>query len=276
MKKATIIHHQGFGDLMTSNPICNYYSEKYDELVIFVLDESRKTVVSDMYKHRPNIKCVIPDFIGENTYNSSCIICMAYGYPCRPESRYDGHKYIDYSKWTDYENIKIGCFKEDYKKWEKYLYDNMDNNISVCMATYNGSEYIREQISSILIQLGIGDELIVSDDTSTDNTIEIIQSFNDDRIKVVINSKCKSPIFNFENAIKQASNPLIFLSDQDDVWVENKVYEMKLMLNQYSMVVCNHSVVDENMTIIIPSYFELASSGKGVIKNIIKNYFKKL
>jgi len=149
----------------------------------------------------------------------------------------------------------------------------MDNNISVCMATYNGSEYIREQISSILIQLGIGDELIVSDDSSTDNTIEIIQSFNDDRIKVVINSKCKSPIFNFENAIKQASNPLIFLSDQDDVWLENKVYEMKLMLNQYSMVVCNHSVVDENMTIIIPSYFELASSGKGVIKNIIKNTY---
>lgn len=149
----------------------------------------------------------------------------------------------------------------------------MDNNISVCMATYNGSKYIKEQISSILAQLDVADELIISDDSSSDNTIEIIQSFKDDRIKVFINSNFKSPIVNFENAIKHASNPLIFLSDQDDVWVENKVYEMKLMLNQFSMVVCNHSVVDENMNIITPSYFEVAASGKGVIKNIIKNTY---
>ena len=149
----------------------------------------------------------------------------------------------------------------------------MDNNISVCMATYNGSKYIKEQISSILAQLDVADELIISDDSSSDNTIEIIQSFKDDRIKVFINSNFKSPIVNFENAIKHASNPLIFLSDQDDVWVENKVYEMKLMLNQFSMVVCNHSVVDENMNIITPSYFVVAASGKGVIKNIIKNTY---
>jgi hypothetical protein len=55
MKKATLVHHQGFGDLITNNPICNYYSEQYDELIIFVLDESRKKVVSEMYKHKKNI-----------------------------------------------------------------------------------------------------------------------------------------------------------------------------------------------------------------------------
>lgn len=149
----------------------------------------------------------------------------------------------------------------------------MDSNISVCMATFNGSKYIREQIVSILSQLSMQDELIVSDDSSTDNTIEIIQSFKDDRIKIIINSQFKSPIFNFENAIKHASNPLIFLSDQDDVWLEDKVSEMKLLLKQYTMVVSNHTVVDENMNILIPSYFEVASSGKGVIKNIIKNTY---
>jgi hypothetical protein len=136
MKKSTIIHHQGFGDLITSNSICNYYSEMYDELVVFVLDEARKKVVSEMYKHKPNIKCVVPKFIDNNLYNSSCIICMADGYPCRPDSRFDGHKYIDYSDWLDFDNIKIGCFKEDYKKWEKFLYDNMDNNISFSHSFY--------------------------------------------------------------------------------------------------------------------------------------------
>ena len=142
MKRSTLIHHQGFGDLMTNNPICNYYSEIYDELIIFVLDESRKNVVSEMYKHKKNIKCVIPKFINENTYNSSCIICMAYGYPCRTESIYNGHKYIDYSEWSDYDNIKIGCFKEDYKKWETYLYKNIDNNIS-----FSHSFYLYENLS---------------------------------------------------------------------------------------------------------------------------------
>lgn len=141
MKKATLIHHQGFGDLMTNNPLCNYFSEMFDELVIFVLDEARKEVVSEMYKHKPNIKCVIPNLLNENLYKSSCMICMAVDIPCRPESRYDGHKYIDYSEWGDYEHIKIGCFKSEYKKWESFLYSNMDKNIS-----FSHSFYLYENI----------------------------------------------------------------------------------------------------------------------------------
>jgi hypothetical protein len=84
-KKATIMHHQGFGDLFTSNPLCNYYSNLYEELTIFVLDESRKIVVEEMYKHKDNIKCVIPKFTNQNNYDSSCLICMQserYSYIC--------------------------------------------------------------------------------------------------------------------------------------------------------------------------------------------------
>ena len=55
--------------------------------------------------------------------------------------------------------------------------------ISVCMATYNGEKYIKEQIESILYQLSSRDELIISDDSSDDNTIKIIKSFDDRRIK---------------------------------------------------------------------------------------------
>ena len=89
--------------------------------------------------------------------------------------------------------------------------------ISVCMATYNGEKYIEEQLKSILSQLGENDEVIVSDDSSTDNTLAIVESFNDVRIKIFPNNKFHSPIFNFENALKQATGDYIFLSDQDDV-----------------------------------------------------------
>ena len=63
--------------------------------------------------------------------------------------------------------------------------------ISVCMATYNGEKYIKEQLESILSQIGEHDEVIISDDSSTDNTVEIINSFNDCRIKIYKNTKEK-------------------------------------------------------------------------------------
>ena len=56
--------------------------------------------------------------------------------------------------------------------------------ISVCMATYNGAKFMREQLKSILLQLSLEDEVIISDDSSTDNTIEIIKSFHDHRIQL--------------------------------------------------------------------------------------------
>lgn len=102
--------------------------------------------------------------------------------------------------------------------------------ISVCIATHNGAHYIKEQIESILCQLGTNDEIIISDDGSTDNTIDILLAFNDKRIiiyhyKQPVKSKhshiyvCK----NFENALKHAKGDYIFLADQDDWWMPNKV-----------------------------------------------------
>lgn len=136
-KKATIIHHQGFGDLFTSNPLCNYYSNLYEELIIFVLDESRKIIIDEMYKHKPNIKCVIPKLINENNFNSSCLICMqSEKYSCRYDSRFNTHKFIDYSEWDGYDNIKVGCFKENYELWKTFLHRNMSNNISFSHSFY--------------------------------------------------------------------------------------------------------------------------------------------
>jgi glycosyltransferase involved in cell wall biosynthesis len=93
-------------------------------------------------------------------------------------------------------------------------------SVSVCMATYNGSAFIVEQIDSILHQLGPLDELIVVDDASTDNTVQIIQRFNDARIKILLNERNLGHVRTFERCLTQVKNEIIMFSDQDDVWTE--------------------------------------------------------
>ena len=62
-------------------------------------------------------------------------------------------------------------------------------NISVCIANYNGQQFIKDQISSFLKQLSTNDEIIISDDDSNDSTLKVIESFNDRRIKIFKNNK---------------------------------------------------------------------------------------
>lgn len=104
--------------------------------------------------------------------------------------------------------------------------------ISVCMATYNGGKYLREQMDSILNQdlSAYPDaelEIIVSDDGSTDDTITILESYKDDRIKVYHHQRHRHHRYNkaayactenFGHAIEKATGDFIFLSDQDDIW----------------------------------------------------------
>ncbi len=91
------------------------------------------------------------------------------------------------------------------------------------MATYNGENYIEEQLVSILSQLHVDDEVIIVDDCSTDQTIPIIQSFSDSRIRLFRNQQNLKQIKSFEIALSRARYEWIFLSDQDDIWLPYKV-----------------------------------------------------
>jgi glycosyltransferase involved in cell wall biosynthesis len=131
------------------------------------------------------------------------------------------------------------------------------------MATYNGEKYLEEQVKSILPQLDSDDELVVSDDGSTDNTIKILESFNDKRIKIFYHDKksVKIPFYlsstsadkfylaarNFENALAKAKGDYIFLSDQDDIWLPNKIEKMLLYLNEDRLVISDAWIVNSNM-----------------------------
>ncbi len=145
--------------------------------------------------------------------------------------------------------------------------------ISVCIPTYNGEKYILKQLNSILTQLDVDDEVIISDDSSSDDTINLIKSLNDNRILISENNKFKSPVYNMENALKLAKGDYIFMADQDDIWVGNKVSEMLKYLKNYNLVISNASIIDQNEKIIKNSYFEWKKSGKGFFKNFAKNSY---
>ena len=141
--------------------------------------------------------------------------------------------------------------------------------ISVCIATYNGEMFIREQIDSILRQLSSDDEIIVSDDGSTDDTISIINSIDDKRIRIIEGPRKHSPTLNFECAMKEAKGDYIFLADQDDVWKPNKVEVCMKWLQEYDCVVSDAEVTDSNLNPLYPSLYAIMQVRQGRIYNTV-------
>lgn len=103
----------------------------------------------------------------------------------------------------------------------------MASMISVCIASYNGSTYIRHQLESIRDQLGPEDEIVIVDDASTDDSVAIIESFNDSRISLTQNGKNLGYVRTFEKAMTLARGDILFLADQDDEWVPDRVSAMR-------------------------------------------------
>lgn len=147
-------------------------------------------------------------------------------------------------------------------------------SITVCLASYNGSEYIRVQLDSILKQLPSSAEVIISDDGSTDSTVAVINKIPDPRIKLLTGNKFSSPVLNFQNALQYATGEYIFLSDQDDVWLPDKVKIMTEALeNGAQLVISDARIVDENLNVIHDSFFAARDSHTGFLKNLLKNRF---
>ena len=141
--------------------------------------------------------------------------------------------------------------------------------ISVCIATYNGERFIRDQIDSILRQLSSDDEIIVSDDGSTDDTISIINSIEDKRIRVIEGPRKQSLTSNFECALKASKGDFIFMSDQDDVWKPNKVNICMEWLQRYDCVVSDAEVTDSSLNPLYPSLYAIMQVRHGRIYNTI-------
>jgi glycosyltransferase involved in cell wall biosynthesis len=141
------------------------------------------------------------------------------------------------------------------------------------MATYNGVQYLPQQIESIISQLGLDDELVVVDDFSTDGTLEYLKSIStDSRIKIYNNSENKGIVHTFNMAIELAGGQIILMADQDDVWVEGRLQYICKSLNNYVMLVSSNSKFINSDGEIIeslhPPLYESDSSN--FFNNIIK------
>lgn len=141
--------------------------------------------------------------------------------------------------------------------------------ISVCIATYNGARYIGEQLASILKQLSAEDEVVVSDDGSTDGTIDIVRSLNDRRIRIVDGPRRHSPTLNFEWALRNAKGEYVFLADQDDVWLEGKVRRCVEEMQECDCVVSDARVTDSCLNTTSESLFQLMHVRRGRLSNLL-------
>jgi glycosyltransferase involved in cell wall biosynthesis len=143
--------------------------------------------------------------------------------------------------------------------------------ISTCIPTYNGECYIEQQLISILSQMGSNDEVIISDDSSTDKTLDIINSINDPRVRMFQGNKYYNPTHNLENALKNNQANYIFLSDQDDIWFPDKASIVLSYLEYgYDLVLHNAQIMEGTLA---TERLLLQSPRLGLLYNIYDNIF---
>jgi len=152
-----------------------------------------------------------------------------------------------------------------------------DAKVSVCMAVYNGAQFLPAQVDSITRQLRAGDELVVVDDASSDDSLAVLRRMADPRMRIYCNPKNLGVLATFENALAASSGDIIFLSDQDDVWLPGKLsksLEAFASDARVTMVVTDAMIVDEEGNALGPSFF--AQRGRfapGAVHNFIKNKY---
>lgn len=126
----------------------------------------------------------------------------------------------------------------------------MNRRVSVAMATYNGALHIRAQLESIAAQSRLPDQLIVSDDGSTDETYFILSEFARTapfQVRVLRNEVNLGYCANFNVALRETDGDLVFLSDQDDVWFPNKIEHMISVAERYpnALMLMNDAVLTD-------------------------------
>jgi len=114
------------------------------------------------------------------------------------------------------------------------------------MATYNGEKYLREQVDSLLAQSYPTLEFIFVDDASSDSSVKILQEYalSDTRIRLVTNPENQGLLATFEKGIRAAKGEMIALSDQDDVWMPEKIRLLAGAIGSHSMIYADSALTD--------------------------------
>lgn len=145
--------------------------------------------------------------------------------------------------------------------------------IDILLTTYNGEKYLKEQIDSILNQTYTNFRLLISDDCSKDSTIKILKEYEqkDNRIKVFLQEKNLGYVKNFEFLLTKVENEIYALSDQDDVWNNDKVEKTykKLKEEDADLVFTDLEIVNEKLETINSSFNDYM-----FLSRKIKKYYK--
>lgn len=126
------------------------------------------------------------------------------------------------------------------------------------MATFNGERFLTEQIDSILNQDYYNKELIIVDDGSTDRTIEIINSYTDkyDWIRLSVHDENLGIVRTFQDGITLSSGEYVFLCDQDDIWLDNKITVMVESVGDSLLIHSDAKLIDEKSKIFCESFMD--------------------
>jgi glycosyltransferase involved in cell wall biosynthesis len=111
--------------------------------------------------------------------------------------------------------------------------------ISIAVCTYNGAHFLQEQLTSLLNQTYLPDEVVVCDDQSTDSTLLILNTFKLNApfpVHIHINSQRLYSTKNFEKAISLCQEDIIALCDQDDVWLPQKLEKVQQYFTKFPQI----------------------------------------
>lgn len=149
--------------------------------------------------------------------------------------------------------------------------------VSVVMAVYNGEKFLRAQLNSLLHDLGQQDEVIIVDDLSSDDSVAIIRSYDDNRLQLHKNERNSGVFATFQHALRFAKNDIIFLCDQDDVWLPGK-REAYLRVFQSDAkclaVVSDGEWINEAGEVILPSHMATRGGFRGsFLSTLIRNRY---
>lgn len=116
--------------------------------------------------------------------------------------------------------------------------------VSVCMATYNGGRYLKAQLESILPQLHAGDEVVVVDDASHDDSVAVVESLESPFIRIHRNEENRGYVRTFERAMTLARGEVLLLADQDDIWPDGRVDALCAFADSRPIVASNLVLLD--------------------------------
>jgi glycosyltransferase involved in cell wall biosynthesis len=140
--------------------------------------------------------------------------------------------------------------------------------LSVALCTFNGEKYLLEQLESISAQTRQPDEVVICDDRSSDKTVEIIGSFAEDTavpVRLEINERTLGSTRNFEQAIRLCSGDVIALSDQDDIWLPEKLRQFEGIFARdpgVGLVFTDAELVDKDMKSLSSNLWDFTLSKK--------------